>query len=480
MQFNSLTFVAFFSISFAVYWLATVQNRFARNLFLLSLSYLFYAFWDWRFLGLIILSSAADFFIGKAIHHSDQAGTRKHLMATSLLVNLGLLLTFKYYNFFVESLDALLLPIGISTASAHLEIVLPVGISFYTFQTLSYTLDIYHKKLEPTKDWLQFFAFVSFFPQLVAGPIERARDLLPQFNREKIPFESTSVRSGLLLAMWGLFKKVVIADRLAIIVDSTFDAPEGVGGAQALWAVLCFTGQLYLDFSAYSDIAIGISRMLGFQLSVNFRRPYFSRSFSDFWRRWHITLSSWFRDYLFIPLGGSRTNAKRTAFNIMIVFLVSGLWHGASWNFVIWGGLNGLLLILVDPLLERTLLRAGRIGKLITSILVTFAWALTLVFFRAETFLDATILSGQIFTWAAPTVNLEITTAAAHKLTIYLLALLMAIEGLAEWRSHLSNWLINLPRPIRWSIYCTLAWSIMLLGAYGIDMDDKQFIYFQF
>lgn len=480
MLFNSLVFIAFFGVCFALYWFVFARNRTTRNLFLLLASYFFYAWWDWRFLGLIVLSSAVDFVIGQAIHRSDNAGLRKGLLATSLAVNLGLLGLFKYYNFFIDSLDAMLAPAGMSVASAHLDIVLPVGISFYTFQTLSYSLDIYRKKLEPTRDWVQFFAFVTFFPQLVAGPIERARDLLPQFNRDKITLDPDAARSGLLLAMWGLFKKVVIADRLAIVVDAVFDAPEGVGGATAAWAVLCFTGQLYLDFSAYSDIAIGISRMLGFRLSTNFRRPYFASSFSDFWRRWHITLSSWFRDYLYIPLGGSRVNAQRAAFNVMVVFLVSGLWHGASWNFVIWGALNGLFLIALDPLLERTVSRLGRIGRLATSLLVTLAWALSLIFFRAQTFSDAGIIADQIFSWSPPIASIDIMSAAAHSLTVALLVLLLVVEGLTEWRADLAAWLLEKPRPLRWSIYLTLVWSIVLIGAHGIDMADKQFIYFQF
>lgn len=480
MLFNSLVFLAFFLLCLAFYWFGLSQHKKVRNVFLLLASYFFYAWWDWRFLGLIILSSAVDFFIGKGIHGTDDDQRRKRLLTASLVVNLGLLAIFKYYNFFIDSLDAVLSPLGASVASAHLSIVLPVGISFYTFQTLSYSLDIYRKKLEPTRDPVQFFAFVTFFPQLVAGPIERARDLLPQFDREALNLDIAMMRSGLLLAMWGMFKKIVIADRLALVVDAAFDQPDGVGGAASAWALFCFAGQLYLDFSAYSDIAIGISRMLGFKLSTNFKRPYFAKSFSDFWKRWHITLSSWFRDYLYIPLGGNRVSKSRMTINVMIVFLVSGLWHGASWNFVIWGALNGLFIIVLDPLLTKVFRNAGRAGRFLSAAIVTGAWTVSLAFFRAQSFEDAGIVLRQIFTWSEVESVVQPMSDANHQLTCGLLVLLLLVEGAAELRKNAAEWLLQLPRPVRWGVYLSLAWGCIMLGIHGLQVEDKQFIYFQF
>ena len=480
MLFNSLVFLAFFFFCLVLYWFGLSRHKKIRNAFLLLASYFFYAWWDWRFLGLIVLSSFVDFFIGKSIFDTEDERRRKALLTASLFVNLGLLGVFKYYNFFIDSLDAMLSPLGASVASAHLSIVLPVGISFYTFQTLSYSLDIYRKKLEPTTDPVQFFAFVTFFPQLVAGPIERARDLLPQFDREGLNVDIAMMRSGLLLAMWGMFKKIVIADRLALVVDSAFDQPDGIGGAAAAWALFCFTGQLYLDFSAYSDIAIGISRMLGFKLSTNFKRPYFANSFSDFWKRWHITLSSWFRDYLYIPLGGNRVSKSRMTINVMIVFLVSGLWHGASWNFVIWGALNGLFIIGLDPLLGKIFWKAGKIGRILPAAIVTGAWSLSLAFFRAQSFEDAGIVLSQIFTWADVETVVQPMSDANHQLTCGLLVLLVLVEGAAELRKNAAEWLLQLPRPMRWGVYLSLAWGCIMLGIHGLQVEDKQFIYFQF
>jgi D-alanyl-lipoteichoic acid acyltransferase DltB (MBOAT superfamily) len=285
----------------------------------------------------------------------------------------------------------------------------------------------------------------------------------------------------MLLAMWGMFKKVVIADRLAIYVDAAFGAPEGLDGVGAMAGLVFFAGQLYLDFSAYSDIAIGISRMIGFRLTENFKRPYFAASFSDFWKRWHITLSSWFRDYLYIPLGGNRGSARRVAINVMIVFLVSGLWHGASWNFVIWGGLNGLFLIALDPLLTRTLGRAGVLGRWLSALVVTGFWALSLAFFRGQTFATATLLLRNLF--AGRPEGFEVP--AYHEsfpwtVTFAMLALLLVVEGFREkWGESVER--INAaPRPVRWSMYFALCWVILLFGAHGVEMEDKQFIYFQF
>ena len=480
MIFNSIIFLVFFAVCFTFYWFGMSKKKGVRNVFLLLSSYFFYAWWDWRFLGLIIFSSVVDFAIGRAIFQSNKESKRKALLAASLVANLGLLGVFKYYNFFIDSLDAVLVPLGASVASAHLEIVLPVGISFYTFQTLSYSLDIYRKKLEPTSDPVQFFAFVTFFPQLVAGPIERAKDLLPQFDRDELHFDVAMVRSGFLLAIWGMFKKIVIADRLALVVDAAFDQPDGIGGAAAAWALICFTGQLYLDFSAYSDIAIGISRMLGFKLSTNFKRPYFASSFSNFWNRWHISLSSWFRDYLYIPLGGNRVSKRRMTLNVMMVFLLSGLWRGASWNFVIWGALNGIFIIGLDPLLVRVFAKGKNVGRWVSALLVTGCWALSLAFFRAQSFEDAGLVLNQIFTWAPVETAVEPMSDEHHQLTVVLLLFLILIEGIVERWGKAADWLSVAPRPFRWVVYVALAWGVILLGVHGLQVEDKQFIYFQF
>ena len=306
-------------------------------------SYVFYGWWDWRFLILIAITSFCSWGSGWLISRSSEASEKRKIgpkfwLISNLILNLGILAVFKYFNFFVDSFVNILTAVGVPVQSTTtLNIVLPVGISFYTFQALSYGIDVYRKEMEPTRDWLQFFAFVSFFPQLVAGPIERAKNLLPQFETIKKP-DYDIFRSAMLLIAWGYFKKLMIADRLAVFVEATFD--HGATAFPMLLGAIFFAFQLYLDFSAYSDIAIGCGKLFGFDLMTNFRRPYFSTSFSNFWKRWHISLSSWFMDYLYIPLGGNRKGQARKMLNLIIVFAVSGLWHGASWNFVIWGVAN--------------------------------------------------------------------------------------------------------------------------------------------
>lgn len=478
MFFDSLTFLVFFAVAFSAFWILFSRTKMARNGFLLLTSYVFYGWWDWRFLSLILISSIVDFLLGMSMEKAKNQRARKRLLVLSLVVNLGLLGVFKYFNFFIDSLDVLLEVVGTSVAGAHLEVVLPVGISFYTFQTLSYTLDIYRGRMKAVNDPIQFFTFVAFFPQLVAGPIERARDLLPQFGNEHPGFDVSAARSGLLLAMWGLFKKVVIADRLGTVVDATFGASVGLDANYAALGLICFAGQLYLDFSAYSDIARGISRMLGYRLSENFRRPYFAASFSDFWKRWHITLSSWFRDYVYIPLGGNRGTRARVAFNALVVFLVSGLWHGASWNFVIWGGLNGLFLVLIDPLLERSLRGLGTLGRMLTAVVVTACWTLSLSFFRGQTFEQAGHMLRALMTNGS-----LVPDELAHfpwKLLAGSVVFLLAVEAVQERWAQSPEFVLNRPRAVRWSVYFTLCMAIVFLGAYGVDVTDQQFIYFQF
>lgn len=341
MLFNSLEFAVFLPVVFIIYWFVFNKNLKLQNLFLIMVSYLFYGWWDWRFLSLIIVSSLADFSIGQLLARTDKKERRKMLLWTSISINIGLLGIFKYYNFFVDSFVEAFSFFGQELHLNSLRIILPVGISFYTFQTMSYTIDIFRNKLEPTKDILSFFAFVSFFPQLVAGPIERASNLLPQFL-EKRSFSYQQGSDGVKLILWGLFKKIVIADNAAVMVNEIFSNYGSLSVIELLAGAFYFALQIYGDFSGYSDIAIGTARLLGFKLMVNFRVPYFSRDIAEFWRRWHISLSTWFRDYLYIPLGGSRCSKWLNVRNIMIIFLVSGFWHGANWTFIIWGFLNGL------------------------------------------------------------------------------------------------------------------------------------------
>ena len=346
MLFNSLSFFVFFLVVLAVYWPLSLR---AQNLFLLVASYFFYGSWDYRFLSLIVLSTVVDYFAGlrisEARHRKIESDTNraKKWLFLSIFVNLGLLAIFKYFNFFIGSFESLLATFGLNPEFFHLNVVLPVGISFYTFQTMSYTIDIYYGKLTPTRNFLDFALYVSFFPQLVAGPIERAKALLPQVLKSRT-FDSKQFFDGLHLIFWGLFKKVYVADNLATIVDPVFslDDPSSV---QVLIAVYAFAFQIYCDFSGYTDVARGCCKCLGFELRLNFKFPYISKDPSEFWNRWHISLSSWLRDYLYIPLGGNRGGISSTLRNLMLTMLLGGLWHGAAWTFVLWGAFHGLILI---------------------------------------------------------------------------------------------------------------------------------------
>ncbi|MAW65971.1 MAG: membrane-bound O-acyltransferase family protein, partial [Flavobacteriales bacterium] len=344
MIFTSLDFSIFLPIAFLIFWMLPKIGK-SRNLFLLLASYYFYAAWDWRFLGLIVFSTLLDFFIGKNINGT--ARKDQILLFASLLSNLSLLFYFKYCNFFLESFVATFALFGNNFTVNRLDVILPVGISFYTFQTLSYIIDIYRKKIKPTQSLLEFGAFVSFFPQLVAGPIERASNLLPQFKEEKKFRYYENGISGVKQILWGVFKKIVIADNCAEIVNEIFSNYDLLSGWVILYGAILFSFQIYGDFSGYSDIAIGTAKLFGFRLMQNFNFPYFSRDIAEFWRRWHISLSTWFRDYLYIPLGGSRVNTFKKVRNIFIIFVVSGIWHGANWTFVFWGAINAVLFLLL-------------------------------------------------------------------------------------------------------------------------------------
>jgi D-alanyl-lipoteichoic acid acyltransferase DltB (MBOAT superfamily) len=469
MIFNSTVFLLFFIIFFFIFW--WLNNNYSlnvRNLFIILSSYLFYGWWDWRFLSLLFISSFADFILGLLINRKKAQSSRYYLLILSLVLNLGILGFFKYFNFFIDSLGRI-----INLDKSTLQIVLPVGISFYTFQSLSYTIDIYRKKIEPTYNILEFLAFVSFFPQLVAGPIERASNLLKQFRIAK-EFDYNSCISGLRLALWGFFKKIVIADNFGILADKIFDPTQNYSGITILFGTVCFGFQIYADFSGYSDIAIGISRMLGFNLMTNFRTPYFSGSIGEFWQRWHISLSSWFRDYVYIPMGGNRINTIRTCFNILITFLLSGLWHGANFTFIIWGGLYGILLIIEKQL------KLDRLKKLYYPFVIITVFILWIPF-RAEnleilkyyvsSILNLTNYSGSELSEIINTFSLKRFVFLAGTFILFI-----TIEYIIQIRDF-DVWISTKTKTTRWVYYYLIVLLILIIGNFSVK---PNFIYFQF
>lgn len=389
MIFNSITFVAFLAVVLPLHWLVPARRR---NVVLLVASYVFYGWWDWRFLGLIAVSTVVDFAIGQRLAASAREGFRKRLLATSLLVNLGVLGVFKYFDFFVDGAVDLATSIGFDTSAPTLGLLLPVGISFYTFQTISYTFDVYRRRVEPAERFIDFATYVAYFPQLVAGPIERARRLLPrvQGQRERTFPRGERLDRALSLIVSGLFKKVVLADGVAPFVNEVFADPERFGPVAVAAGVVGFAIQLYGDFSGYTDIARGVSELFGIDLMVNFRQPYLSRNITEFWRRWHISLSDWLRDYVYIPFGGNRGPTWFVARNLMATMLLGGLWHGASWNFVIWGALHGAALVVHrfarNGVVPGPQLRASQLPAIIATFGV---WCVSMVFFRAASVDDA-------------------------------------------------------------------------------------------
>ncbi|MGZ2368736.1 MBOAT family O-acyltransferase [Ancylomarina sp. YFZ004] len=394
MLFNSIEFTIFLPIVFLLYWFVFNKNLKAQNLMILIVSYVFYGWWDWRFLSLIAFSSLVDYTVGYNLSKSQNSIKRKLLLITSIGVNLGLLGFFKYYNFFVESFVDSFSLLGSDLNISTLSIILPIGISFYTFQTLSYTIDIYKRKLDPTKDFISFVSFVSFFPQLVAGPIERAKNLLPQFYKKRV-FNNTMASNGIKQIVWGLYKKIVIADNCGVLVNDIFENYGNQSSIVLVIGVVLFAFQIYGDFSGYSDIAIGTSRLFGFNLMTNFKFPYFSRDIAEFWRRWHISLTTWFRDYVYIPLGGSRVRKEIAIRNTIIVFVVSGFWHGANWTFIFWGILNAVFFIPlllsnknrknVDSIQNSFFSIRELLNILLTFSLTCIAW----IFFRASDLTEA-------------------------------------------------------------------------------------------
>ena len=482
MLFNSIDFAIFLPIVFILYWFVTNKNLKAQNLLIVAASYLFYGWWDWRFLSLILFSTIVDYTVGSMLRNEENNSKRKILLWVSIIVNLGFLGFFKYYNFFLDNFITAFSFFGTEKKATYLNIILPVGISFYTFQTLSYTIDIYKRKLEATKDFIAFSAFVSFFPQLVAGPIERATHLLPQFYIKKT-FNYTLAVNGMRQILWGLFKKIVIADNCAELANHIFNNSADMDGSALLLGAIFFTFQIYGDFSGYSDIAIGTSRLFGFDLMQNFNFPYFSRDIAEFWRRWHISLNTWFRDYLYIPLGGSRGGTWIKVRNIFIIFLVSGFWHGANWTFIAWGALNALYFLPI-MLLNRNRNNTDTVaqGKYlptfkeliqmgITFGLTVLAW----IFFRAENIGHAwdylsSIFSKSIF---SPPPFSEIKTTLT---TLILISVFVIVEWIGrEQQFAIKSLGFKWKRPFRHAMYYAIIVAILWFGG-----KEQQFIYFQF
>jgi len=482
MLFNSVHFLLFFPLVVGIYF--ALSHRF-RWILLLAASYYFYMCWKPEYVILIIASTLIDYYAARRMARCPARKSRRLYLILSLVSNLGLLFAFKYFNFFSESARVLFGQINIFYDAPVFQVLLPVGISFYTFQTLSYTIDVYRGKKQPESHLGIFALYVAFFPQLVAGPIERSTRLLPQL-RKRHDFDYTRVTDGLKLMLWGFFKKVVIADRVAVVVNQVYNNPQSYEGTAIIIATYLFAFQIFCDFSGYSDIAIGAARVMGYDLMKNFNRPYHAGSISDFWKRWHISLSTWFRDYLYFPLGGNRVAKSRWYTNLLVVFLISGLWHGAAWTFVIWGALHGVYLIssIVTAPARRKLYRLVHLdpGSTLVRIwqtvftfhLVCFAW----IFFRANSLSDAMYLIGHMFS----NIRLSLTghnLGLAHKEVLIAGAsiLVMEIVHLIQTKYDLHTLISSKPIALRWVIYYALAGSIIFLGAFNIS---NQFIYFQF
>ncbi len=476
MTFTSPEFVIFFAAFVPIYFLTAYHYRW---IVLLAASYFFYAYGSGVYVGLIIFSTCVDYVAARAMGATDNPRRRKLFLAASLTVNLGTLFIFKYFNFFNHSFATFAAAINLSYPINVLDVLLPIGISFYTFQSMAYTIDVYRGAIQPEKHFGIMAAFVAFFPQLVAGPIERAPHFLPQFRR-RANFESARAAAGLRLILWGAFKKIVIADRLAIYVNTVYNTPSAYSGVPLIVATVFFAFQIYCDFSAYSDIAIGTAQILGFDLMDNFRQPYFAKSVREFWARWHISLSTWFRDYLYIPLGGSRVPFPRYLLNLMIVFVVSGLWHGASWTFVIWGALHGLFIV-GEAVLQRRGVRLklpSVVQVVITFGLVGFAW----IFFRANNLADASYIVTHLFSFRDNTLTEPFASGllgaqVEFVLSWGLIGLLLVVDGLIV-RFGFERLFRVSPVYVRWAMYYAAGAAVIFSGLYGIGA--QQFIYFKF
>ncbi len=474
MLFNSIEFVIFFPAILLLYWgIFNRKSVWLRNAFLLVSSYTFYGWWDYRFLGLIILSSLTDYWCGAQIFRASTKKRKRLFLMVSLFVNLGTLFFFKYFGFFAEELITLFNRIGYTIHPVTLNIILPVGISFYTFQTLSYTIDIYRERLKPTNNWLAFFSFVSFFPQLVAGPIERASHLLPQFNSIKM-FNYEQASNGFRLLLWGFFAKIAVADSVAPLVDSIFTNYENAGAGTLVLGAILFSIQIFADFAGYSNIAIGLAAILGFDLMQNFNNPYFSRNIREFWTRWHISLSSWFRDYVYIPLGGNRCSASRHSLNVMITFILSGLWHGANWTFVIWGTIHGVFYLITKQFSRKTQADEIRISQWSsiagTFILVTIAF----LFFRAENIMQAEKILMRIINLKSGHSIIQMISTTKIMAAIFFSFVLFFMEWMQRNRKHGLDIVFVKPF-IRHAIYYFIIFAILFSF-----QTDRIFIYFQF
>ncbi len=498
MLFNSLKFIVFFPAVCMCYYI--IPHR-LRYLFLLICSYFFYMCWNPEYALLMLTSTVLTYASGLLIDSAERITDEKRrtvrkkiYVALSFISNLSILFFFKYYGFAANTATRLFGLLHIQIQLPTLDVILPVGISFYTFQALSYTVDVYRKEIYAEKNFFKYALFVSFFPQLVAGPIERSKNLLTQIS-EKHTFDFNRIRSGLLLMLYGYFQKVVLAEYLAIAVDNVYNNFEDRTGFQLLIATILFAFQIYCDFGSYSNIAIGAARVMGFRLMENFNTPYFAVSVADFWRRWHISLSTWFRDYLYIPLGGNRKGKLRKHFNLMVVFLVSGLWHGASWHYVVWGGLNGIYQIIgewLKPFREK-IMKLFKVDKtadshrglqmLLTFCMVDFSW----IFFRATFFRGALVIikkifglaQGNWFTWGDNLNAMGLTPATRNVLVISLAILLFA--DICKYKGiSLINWICRQGLWLRWLIYYGAIFGILIFGVYGPGYDASQFIYFQF
>lgn len=479
MLFNSVGFFIFLPVVYILYWLIPRNQLVVKNTLLLIASYFFYSCWDVRFLGLLLFSTLLDYYCGIQVSESITVSKRKLWLWISIAINLGFLGFFKYYNFFISSFVEALQNIGFKIENVWvLNIVLPVGISFYTFHGLSYVIDIYNKKISPERNIIDYSLFVSFFPLLVAGPIERATHLLPQLKKNRF-FDYAKTTDGLKQILWGLFKKIVIADNCAVYANSIFENSENFSASSLLLGSIFFSFQIYCDFSGYSDIALGTARLFGIELLKNFSFPYFSRDIAEFWRRWHISLSSWFKDYLYIPLGGSKVSKSKVIINTFIIFLVSGFWHGANWTFLLWGFLNAIyfLPLLVFNLNRRNLETVAS-NKLFPSIgdffrmlftftLVTLAW----IFFRSADVKSAFVFLNGLFSpsiFAVPE-NLPVTTLA-------LLIFFICIEWISRFNTHPFQFVSNIRYlSVRWLIYYFVIFLIIFFSG-----KQQEFIYFQF
>lgn len=494
MLFNSFNFLLFFPIVVLIYF---VFPKKARYIWLLFASYYFYMSWNAKYALLIALSTGITWVSGLLLDKASSIRQKKWTVALSFLSNLGILFFFKYFDFAIDNLNRLLAHTGLAMIDNPFDIILPVGISFYTFQALSYTMDVYRGDIAAEKNPLRYALFVSFFPQLVAGPIERSENLLNQLKEidHKKVFHYDSIVSGLFMMIWGLFQKMVIADRISIMVDHVFENAYAYGTFELFLAALGFSIQIYCDFNGYSTIAIGAARVMGFSLMDNFNTPYFATGISDFWHRWHISLSTWFRDYLYIPLGGNRCSKLKKYRNIMITFLTSGLWHGASWSFVVWGGLHGLFQIISDILkpLKQKLISLGRIktdnfsyrfGQIaVTFFLTTITW----IFFRAGSLTEALYFIRRLFTKWNPWVLFDesLYTLGLDRVEANILIVSVVILLLVDLLKYCKNmefsaFLMKQNLWFQWLVALTLIVAVLVYGEYGVNFDSAQFIYFNF